>query len=109
MEDVVLSNTANQQVRFSNGDSEYTIRLRQFRGILYADVSVEGELVVAGVRCVVGKWLIPYEAMNETAGNFRFDSETEDYPGRAFFETGECVLRYYDAEEIRALETGGVE
>lgn len=80
----------------------YSVRLRMFRGIMYADVYNGDELVSAGVRCCPGCWLI-VRGYNGSDGNFRIETNLEDYP----FTKGMGSLYslvYYTNKEISELE-----
>ena len=100
---VTLSVTANQMVSVTYGGITYTIHLRSFREVMYADVSVNGEVVSLGVRCLPGVWLMPNLPVNTLdAGNMRFVVDGGAYPYYTDFGTT-CRLMFFTKGEIEKM------
>lgn len=94
-------NTPNADVSVFSGAFMYTFQLRSFRGMTYLTVlNSSDEVMAANVRCCDRQWLLPVDAKNYIgAGNFRFESDTGDYPWFSDFGNG-CRLVYYSQDEI---------
>ena len=102
MEHINLSQISNQEFFVAIGGYQFTFRLHYFRELLYCDVSVDGELVAASVRCAPNGWLVPVEHTHGT-GNFRFETYDNAYPDSDNFGTT-CFLMHYDQDEIDELQ-----
>ena len=95
--------TANQEFNTFIGGVEYGFRLHLFRGMLYADVSVDGTVIARSVRCIDREWLFPVHPKG-MAGNFRFESDRSGvYPDYEKFGDS-CRIVFYTNEEIAALD-----
>lgn len=75
----------------ANGNS-LEIALRTFRGIIYANITVNGTLVEAGRRCLANERIFSKSVEQAIGGNFRFVCETDDYPNYQNFDGKSCVL-----------------
>ena len=83
----------------------YEFHLRPFNGMMFADISVNGEVVANGVRCVPGAWLIPnYAAAASGSGNFKFTTLGDAYPWYEDFG-GSCKLEFYDEAAYLAAQS----
>lgn len=101
MEIINLSQIPNQSFFVAINGYQFGFRLHYFRQLLYCDVSVDGELVAASVRCVPNGWLVPYEHTHGI-GNFRFETYDNAYPDSDNFGTT-CFMTYYTQDEINEL------
>lgn len=91
---------ANFIVSCSIGSASYHFRFHSFRSMLYCDVTVDDAKAQSSVRCVNNAWLVPTRFAQD--GNFRVESDTEDYPtGVGMGKT--CRLVYYTQDEIRGM------
>ena len=69
--------------------------------MMYADVAVNGEPVVNGVRCISNSWLIPnYATSVSGSGNFMFRTLGDAYPWYADFGDT-CKLGFYDEDDFK--------
>lgn len=83
----------------------FRFRLHVFRGMMYASVYADNELVVGGQRCIGNEWLIP-SGLLVGMGNFRFEVNGDEYPWWENFGNG-VRLVYYTASEIREMKENG--
>lgn len=63
-----LNNTPNQYASFNIGEDGYDIRLKTVKGMLYADLFLNGEEIVRSRRCINKMPLI----YTKRLGNFYF-------------------------------------
>lgn len=93
----IRSNNSNQYVDFEYGNVSYKIHLYSFRGTTLADVEINQEPVVYGVRCVPNSNLIPQKYLTK-GGNFRFVCVDGDYPYFTKFNQTQQLVFYTDEE-----------
>lgn len=98
MTQYTLNTLPNQTIKISEEEHLYEISLRTFNDMLYASVSVDGEQVCYGVRCIPYGFLIPYRC-GEKGGNFLFSAREDSYPSYKDYETT-CFLYYMTKQEI---------
>lgn len=103
--DVQLSPLPNQIISRMFRGIMYDLHFRTFNGMMYVDISVSGEMVASGVRCISNSWLIPnYAASIPGSGNFMFTTLGDAYPWYADFGDT-CKLGFYDEDDYKtALE-----
>lgn len=103
MYQIQLPTSPNSEFTTSPEEAEFTIRLRLLtNGITLVSIADSNVAIADSVRAINGKWLIPYQYLEKNYGNFRFESDTEDYPYFKNFNTS-CRLMYYNQEEVNAL------
>ena len=91
---------ANFSVTCGIGQTSYIFRFHTFRKMLYCDVTVNDVKAQSSVRCVNNAWLVPERSA--VYGNFRIESDTEDYPTGV--EMGKhCRLVFYSQEEMAEI------
>jgi hypothetical protein len=93
---IPLQPLPNQSVSFNADGVLWTVHVYQAITHMCADVSINGEPVIQGVRCFGGIGLMPYPYMYEPDyGNFMFDSDAD------YTEFGaSCNLYYLEQDEI---------
>ena len=106
METYNLSTIPNQTFFVIIDGVEFHFRLHYFREVLYADLTVDNELVAGSVRCVPNGWLFS-KAYTKGCGNFRFETKKNAYPNANDFETT-CNLVHYTQNEISLLKLLGL-
>ena len=102
MFDIPLRGVPQQLIETTLDGVDYAIQLRTAQNLTLADISANGELIKAGVRCVPGKPIIPYDYLTR-GGNFFWYCLNGDYPYYQYFETTQFLI-YLSDEEIAALE-----
>jgi hypothetical protein len=80
----------NQQFNTNINGSNFEFRFRSFRGSTYADVSINGELVIAGVKCVANVSLFPHSVNSLAGGVFMFECPDDVEPIYQNFGTPAC-------------------
>lgn len=99
-----LPNNVNQEFDFVGDGVLFSIRLHYWDELMFASISLDGEKVIDSVRCIGGKWLLPYEYMMKS-GNLRFECiDPSLYPNAADFGMS-CNLVYYTKEEYEAMKS----
>ena len=93
-----LSTSPNQSFAVSTNGHEVLFRLRTFRRLTYADVTVDGEPVAAGVKCISGYGLLPPSAARTVGGQFMFETTDESYPHYRNFDGVTCRFVYYEGK-----------
>ena len=106
MYDIPLQGVPQQLIETTLDGVDYAIQLRIAQGMTLADISANGELIKAGVRCIPGKAIIPYDYLTR-GGNFFWYCLNGDYPNYQYFETTQFLIYLSDAE-IAALNGADV-
>ena len=102
MLDIPLRNIPQQRIEMNIDGVDYAIQLRTAQGMTFADTYANGELLKAGVRCVSGQPIIPYNYLTK-GGNFFWYCLNDDYPYFENFETTQFLI-YLDDVIIATLE-----
>jgi len=93
-----LLNTPNQQISTTISGVNYSLKFRTTEnGILLCDMTIAGELVFAGSRCVANAFVIPAPYMTH-GGNFFFFCSDNEYPDWNKFNDAHTLLYLTDAE-----------
>lgn len=96
---IPLPRKANSTFAFRSSEYTFRLTLRSMKGITLVTVADENGTVSAGVRAILGQWLIPYKHLSQK-GNFRFESEiSEEYPYYTGFNS-DFKLVYYTVDEV---------
>lgn len=105
MTNVNISKLPNTTFQFTADGVLYGFRLHFWDGLMFCSITINGETIIDSVRCISGKWLIPYKYLT-VGGNFRFECiDSSEYPN--FNDFGDsCKLVYYTSEEVEALNNG---
>lgn len=95
MKTIPLVALPNQSVAFTVDGSYWQIRVYQALSMMYADVSRNDEVLIEGIRCLVGRPLLPYTYMYApNFGNLIFDAPPD---WEKFGDT--CNLQYLSFDE----------
>ena len=82
-----LSNdAANQSFYMKNNGHTIYFRLATFRGMTYADIQFDGELVVSGRRVTQFTSLLPQRYDKLVSGVFYFTTVDDEYPSYINFD-----------------------
>lgn len=103
MREIPLRQTPNQRIETTIDGVAYAIQLRTATPLTIADIYANGTLVKAGVRCVPGKKLIPYDYLT-VGGNFFFYCLENDYPYYEYFGVTQRLI-YLSDEEINSASS----
>ena len=99
---ITLPSLPNVEFTTTPEEHGFTIRFRLLtNGITLVSLSDDDGTIVESVRAINNKWLIPYPYLEQGRGNFRFESDTDDYPYFENFNTS-CRLVYYNQDEVDA-------
>ena len=74
-----LSSVPNQMFNTNINGSNFEFTFRSFRGIVYINVSVDGNLVCSGVRAVPNTNLFPNKVNIAAGGTFQFHCLDDSY------------------------------
>lgn len=102
MENIVINQVPRQTAAIVVDGHDISIDLFEFRGIMYADVSVDGNVLVRGARCIHDEWLTG--SANALAdyemGNLKFIcADGVSYPYYTEFGAS-CRLCYFRRDEL---------
>lgn len=97
----------DQTVSLSINGRTFTFHFFAFRGLMYVDISRQGNYLVRAKRIMPNRWLIP-EYMTNSIGNIRFETYKADEEDYVWYEEFNTKFRLvsYRANEIAALEAG---
>jgi len=100
MKTIDIAKNPNQQIGTTIDGVNYTLSFRTTaRGMLLADISVDGVLLISGVRCAANALLIPYPHMTY-GGNFFWLCTDAEYPDYTKFGDSHFLLYLTDAEIV---------
>jgi len=85
-----LSSVPNQMFNTNINGSNFEFTFRSFRGIVYINVSVDGNLVCSGVRAVPNTNLFPNKVNSAAGGTFQFQCLDDSYPQYDKFDGITC-------------------
>lgn len=102
-----IENVEDQTVSLSINGKAFGFHFFAFRGLMYVDISRQGEYLVRAKRIMPNRWLIP-EYMTNSIGNIRFETYKADEEDYVWYEEFNTKFRLvsYRANEIEALEKG---
>lgn len=101
---IPLNQLPNQAISFNVDGAYWQLRIYQAVDMMYVDISLNGAVLINGVRCFSGIPVIPYEYLHlPKYGNFVFDNPV-DWNN---FETG-CFLYYLKVSEYLEYRALGV-
>lgn len=95
---IKLSQFPNQEFYTISNGHRYVFTLHLFKGILYADIAIDEDVICNGVRCIMNEWIIPYRFRTRGYGNFKFVGEYGKYPDYNDFPE-QCYIKCYDNDE----------
>lgn len=104
---IPLSAVPNQSIAFNVDGAYWQLHIYQAVERMYADVTLNGNVIIRGVRCFGGMPLMPYEHLHMPRfGNFIFDTDAD------WTEFGLSCFLYYlplpEYEEYKALQNGAL-
>jgi len=97
---IQLQPIPNQSFSIPLEGNRFVLRFMKCSGVMACDIEINEKVILTGQRCVAGEYLIPYEYLEEGAGNFGIVTENDALPDyREFGDTQE--LYYFTGEEVR--------
>lgn len=100
MQTIPLNSEPNQELTAFLDNTRYTLRIKEAAGRMAADVSIDGVLILQGVRLLAGQPVIPYAYLQR--GNFIVLTADEAEPGWREVGTTQTLV-YLSPEELAAL------
>lgn len=80
---IEMLNSPNQVLPVYSGEHSITISFKTFRGVLFATVEVDGEIVIASRRVVLGEDIMGYASNANRFGSLRlirkYDADITDF------------------------------
>jgi len=98
---IPLQAIPNQSFSVTLEGNLYALTLRTIQNGTYADITLNGNVLITGTRCVVNKPLLPYPYLEGVGGNFAFVTQNSEYPNYAEFGTTQA-LYYVTVAEVAA-------
>ena len=107
MQQQYLSVSEEQTVYVRLGGRTYKVRFYPFRELMYMDIILDEEYVVAGQRVIPNQWLIP-EYLTGEYGNFRFETYEADGDDYVWWEGFNVKFRLccYSEAEVEEINAG---
>lgn len=102
---VPLESIPNQSLSIRLEGRRYEIRLNWGAEIMSATIIRDDEFIISGVRCVPGSFLLPYQYLEESSGNFVFETSNGNLPNYQDFGDTQILL-YFSNEELEVLRNG---
>lgn len=78
MLEVPLLPIANQTMTVDLDAGQFTLTIREATGVMVADVTLDGGVIVSGTRILAGEPIIPYAYLQQ--GNFVLFTLNDDLP-----------------------------
>jgi hypothetical protein len=93
----------NQEFSIRLDAYRYNVRLNSVSdGAMCATIQRDGVTVIDGVRCVAGRFVLPYAYLEGLGGNFFFDTPNDEIPDYQQFGTTHFLV-YLSAAELGVL------
>jgi hypothetical protein len=87
---IKLEPVPNQSISVTLEGVRYDIEIKDMGSVMAASITIDGEPVITGARCLVGVPLLPYKYMEQ--GNFIFVTDNNDFPDwRRFGDTQNLI------------------
>lgn len=99
MYEVDLQKTPNQSFNTSINNHGFGFVIRQFRGLAYVSIDVDGNNVVNGIRAAHNADLLPASIARAVGGNFRFICQDKNYPNAELYDGVKCRLLFFENGE----------
>lgn len=99
MRNIPVQATPNQTFTATIEGARFEITLKASRGVMVADVSVDGVVRLRGTRVLAGEAIIPYRYLED--GNFYILTDGEQLPGWAEFGVSQQLV-YLTPDEMAA-------
>lgn len=96
---IALSKVPNQSFTTSVNGHLFEFTFRTFRGIMYANATVDGALVQAGARCVTDESVFNGTVNALADGTFSFICADGQYPSYEGFDGTTCRFVYVPYSE----------
>jgi hypothetical protein len=98
---ITLQAIPAQNTQFIGDGQQYDIRI-WFDGqdMMFADITMNGTLVIASCPCLVGQMVIPYGYLEGNGGNFLWQTASGGNPSYKNFG-GDDILLYASAAEMK--------
>lgn len=87
-----IPSSPNQEFSFAANEIEVFVVLSTAYDIMLAEVSIDGELIVAGRKCVGGVSILPRRIESMLGGRLYFDVVSGEYPSDDTLRSGDCTL-----------------
>lgn len=100
MDVIGLERVPNQELSVRLADRRFVLRIKEAAGVMVADVTVDGEVVLLASRIVAGTPLIPYRYLE--AGNLLLLTDNGQLPDWSQFGLTQTLV-YLSTAEIAAL------
>lgn len=100
MRNIPIVAEPSQELSVRLDDVRYTLRLKAANGVMVADISIDGSVILAGTRVLAGEPIIPYGHLQ--VGNFLLLTQGDALPDYAQFGVTQSLV-YLSPAEIAAL------
>ena len=101
---VPLEITPNQQIPITLDGNLYDITLRTIADLTYVSLSINGTVIISGLRCPPNQPLIPYQYLEGGGGNFAFVTQSNVYPNYTEFGITQNLI-YATAAELATIRS----
>lgn len=90
-----LLKVPNQRFNTNIGDNNFEFDFHTFRGVIYANVRINGEIADVNAVCTPNASLFNSVVNDAADGVFKFVSGTEDYPSYENFDGATCIFAFF--------------
>lgn len=105
MEEIYLTVSEESDVIIVIDEHSFNLHFYPFRGLMYLDLSKDGEIVASGQRVIANQWLLPLYMMDE-CGNFRFETYKPDANQYVWWEGYNQMFRLVSYTKTEIEEMG---
>lgn len=102
---IALTNTPNQAFSISIGVHFYDFTIQETSGCMSVTIVRDNLLIVSGSRAVAASPVIPYQYLEDDAGNFVFLTQNEELPYYDQFGITQSLV-YVSNDELEVLRGG---
>ena len=101
MRAIPLAAIPGQRISVTIDNRRYALTIKEARGAMACDISVDNVTLVTGSRVLAGEMLIPYQYLEE-GGNFILQTTGDELPDWRKFGVSQG-LYFLTAEELDAI------
>lgn len=101
MIEISLQSVPNQSFSFNIAETAFDVTLKTSDSLI-ADISINGETVIQGVRIMAYRPVLPYAYLSQSAGNLFFITENGAAPSYELFGVTQTLV-YASEEEVESL------
>lgn len=98
--EIAILAVPNQSFTVTLDGRRYGLTLKETKGVMMADLEIDGDVILTGTRVLAGEPLIPYKRLE--VGNFMLLTDVDELPDWTQFGFSQTLI-FLSASEIAEL------